>query len=100
MVSGIPAALAQLAAAGVWTVGLDDGAEQALWDLPVATEPVAIVLGAEGQGLSRLVRARCELLVAIPQMGAIDSLNVSAAGALACFEVARGRAAEKMPDLN
>ena len=58
----------------------------------MATEPVAIVLGAEGRGLSRLTRQRCDLLVAIPQRGAIDSLNVAAAGALACFEVARRRA--------
>jgi 23S rRNA (guanosine2251-2'-O)-methyltransferase len=91
VVPGIPAALAGLARAGVWTVGLDLGAPAALWSLEVATEPVAVVLGAEGRGLSRLTRERCDLLVSIPQRGAIESLNVAAAGALACFEVARRR---------
>ncbi|MDQ6614830.1 MAG: 23S rRNA (guanosine(2251)-2'-O)-methyltransferase RlmB [Actinomycetota bacterium] len=91
VVPGIPSALARLADAGVWTVGLDASARQALWSLSVATEPIAIVLGAEGSGLSRLAKVRCQLLVAIPQAGPIASLNVAAAGALACFEVSRAR---------
>jgi 23S rRNA (guanosine2251-2'-O)-methyltransferase len=91
VVASIPAALRTLAKAGVWTVGLAAHAGTSLWDLELATEPVALVLGAEGHGLSRLVRARCDALVAIPQRGAIESLNVAAAGALACFEVARRR---------
>ncbi|MHB1929852.1 MAG: 23S rRNA (guanosine(2251)-2'-O)-methyltransferase RlmB [Acidimicrobiales bacterium] len=91
-VAGVPAALADLRAAGVWTVGLDAGAPGALWGLGVATEPVALVLGAEGHGLGRLTRQRCELLVSVPLVGPLDSLNVSAAAALACFEVARRRA--------
>lgn len=91
VVPGIPAALVSLAAAGVWTVGLDAGAPRSLWDLAVATEPIALVLGAEGRGLSRLTRQRCDLVVGIPQRGAVDSLNVAVAGALACFEVARRR---------
>ncbi|HEY3809961.1 MAG TPA: TrmH family RNA methyltransferase, partial [Acidimicrobiales bacterium] len=91
-VAGIPAALAALAAAGVWTVGLDAGAPTTLWDLTVATEPVALVLGAEGRGLGRLVRQRCDLVVDVPLLGPLDSLNVAAAAALACFEVARKRA--------
>jgi 23S rRNA (guanosine2251-2'-O)-methyltransferase len=52
---------------------------------------VCVVLGAEGRGLSRLVRERCDEVVAIPMAGALDSLNVAAAAALACFEVARRR---------
>lgn len=91
VVPGIPSALARLAEAGVWTVGLDVGAPNPLWSLSVATEAIAIVLGAEGSGLSRLAKARCQLLVAIPQAGPITSLNVAAAGALACFEVSRAR---------
>ena len=50
------------------------------------------MLGAEGSGLGRLVRARCDAVVAIPLAGRLGSLNVAAAGALACFEVARRRA--------
>ncbi|HET9690956.1 MAG TPA: RNA methyltransferase [Acidimicrobiales bacterium] len=92
VVGGIPAALAAARAAGVWTAGLDAGGGVALWDMPVATEAVALVLGAEGAGLSRLVRDRCELLVRVPMLGPLASLNVSATAALACFEVARRRA--------
>jgi 23S rRNA (guanosine2251-2'-O)-methyltransferase len=92
VVPGLPAALAYLKGQGVWTVGLDAEAEASLFELEVATEPVALVLGAEGSGLSRLVRQRCDVVVSIPQLGAIDSLNVSAAAALACYEVARRRA--------
>lgn len=91
-VAGVPAALAELVSAGVWTVGLDADAPVALWDLPVATEAVAVVLGAEGRGLSSLVRRRCDVVVGIPLAGPLGSLNVSAAAALACFEVARRRA--------
>jgi len=90
-VAGIPNALSALAAAGVWTVALDPSARKPVWGLEVATEPVAIVLGAEGKGLSRLARDRCELAVSIPMPGPIASLNVSAAAAVACFEVARSR---------
>ena len=90
-VAGIPAALMSLRQAGVWTVGLDSDGTGSVWDLTVATEPVALVLGAEGRGLSALTRSRCELLVSIPLAGPLDSLNVSAAAALACFEVARRR---------
>lgn len=92
-VAGVPAALRTLQAQGVWTVGLDSGGPTTLWDLQVATEPIALVLGAEGRGLSPLARSRCELVASIPLAGPLDSLNVSAAAALACFEVARRRAA-------
>ena len=90
-VAGIPAALAAMADAGVWSIGLDAEAGTSLWDLSVATEPVAVVLGAEGRGLSPLVRQRCDVLAAVPMSGPLASLNVSAAAALACFEVARRR---------
>lgn len=93
LVAGVPAALSELAAAGVWTVGLDAGAGSALWGLPVATQPVALVLGAEGGGMSRLARQRCDTTVSIPLEGPLASLNVAAAATLACFEVSRLRAA-------
>ena len=57
----------------------------------VATEPVMLVFGAEGAGLSRLVRDRCDVLVRIPLKGSIPSLSVAAAGTLAVFEVSRRR---------
>jgi 23S rRNA (guanosine2251-2'-O)-methyltransferase len=91
LVSGLPAALARAKELGVWVVGLDAGGDSSLFELNVATEPVCLVLGAEGAGLGRLVRARCDVVAGIPLAGALGSLNVSAAGALACFEVARRR---------
>lgn len=93
VVGGLPAALQQLSAQGVWVVGLDADGTVGLWDLPAADGPIALVLGAEGAGLSRLVRQRCDAVASIPLGGAVASLNVAAAGALACFEVARARAA-------
>jgi 23S rRNA (guanosine2251-2'-O)-methyltransferase len=92
LVGGMPSALSRMKELGVWTVGLDGAGDTAVFGLQVATEPVALVLGAEGRGLSRLVRERCDVLAAIPLKGAIDSLNVSAAAAVACYEVARQRA--------
>lgn len=91
LVPGIPAALARLSDAGVWTVALTEGAPTSLWELRLASEPVALVLGAEGRGLSRLAHQRCDVSVGIPTSGPLGSLNVSAAAALACFEVARRR---------
>ncbi len=91
VVPGTPGAIAELAKAGVWTVGLDRDGPVRLWDLELATQPVALVLGSEGRGLSRLAAARCDVLVTIPEQGAIESLNVAAAGAVACFEIARRR---------
>ena len=93
-VAGIPAALRTLRSHGVWTVGLDSDGTTPLWDLQVATEPIALVLGAEGKGLSPLARSRCELVVSIPLAGPLESLNVSAAAALACFEVSRRRSGD------
>jgi 23S rRNA (guanosine2251-2'-O)-methyltransferase len=93
VVAGLAGALTVLRDRGVWTVGLDPAAPTLVYGLDLAAEAVAVVVGAEGAGLSRLVRARCDLLVAIPQHGAIQSLNVAAAGAIALFEVARARRA-------
>lgn len=92
VVAGVPAALSDLGDRGVWRVGLDASAAESLFGLRVATEPVALVLGAEGAGLGRLARARCDVVASIPQRAAIASLNVAAAAAVACFEVARQRA--------
>ena len=91
LVGGLPAALQKLSDHDVWSVGLDAAGEQSLFDLELATEGVILVLGAEGHGLARLVRQRCDTVVSIPLAGRLDSLNVSAAAALACFEVARRR---------
>jgi len=92
VVGGIPAALGELREHGVWTVGLAGEETQSLYDLPLGEGPVALVVGSEEKGLAPLVRRRCDALAAIPQHGALPSLNVGVAGAVACFEVARQRA--------
>ncbi len=92
LVPGIPAALQQLTKAGIWSVGLDPAGKEDLWRSTLLDSPVALVLGSEGRGLSHLVRQRCDLLARIPQSGPLASLNVAAAAAVACFEVARQRA--------
>jgi len=91
IVGGLPAAITKMRDAGVWVIGLDEGGETTLFDLALGDEPVALVMGAEGKGLSRLVRQRCDVVASIPLGGRLSSLNVAAAGALACFEVARRR---------
>lgn len=90
-VPGMAGALTALSSRDVWTVGLDAAAPTSLFDLTLANASVALVLGAEGAGLSKLVRQRCDVLVSIPLRGRLNSLNVSVAGALACFEVTRRR---------
>jgi 23S rRNA (guanosine2251-2'-O)-methyltransferase len=92
VVSGLPAALARAKELGCWVVGLAGDGEQSLFDgLPVADQALVLVVGAEGAGLSRLARARCDVVVRVPMKGRLASLNVSAAGALALFEVSRRR---------
>jgi 23S rRNA (guanosine2251-2'-O)-methyltransferase len=89
-VVNIARALEELKAAGVWTVGLDGDAKTAYHDVDL-TLPTAFVVGAEGSGLRRLVRERCDWTVAIPMHGHVGSLNVSVATGIALFEAVRQR---------
>ena len=91
VVPGIPSALERLSRMKIWSVGLSADGDDDLDQVQVLTEPVARVLGAEGQGLSSLTRSRCDGLARITLDGPIESLNVSAAGAVACFAVSRAR---------
>ncbi len=76
---------------GVWTYGLDVEATQPYWELDWRT-PVALVVGSEGSGLSRLVRERCDALVTIPMADeAVQSLNAAVAGSLVLYEAFRQR---------
>ena len=89
-VVNIARALATLKNAGIWTVGLAaDGGSR--YDQIDYSLPTALVVGAEGSGLRRLVRERCDLLVAIPMRGHVQSLNVSVAAAIVLFEAVRQR---------
>ena len=89
-VVNIARALEELKARGVWTVGLDADARQT-YDTVDLTLPTAVVLGAEGAGLRRLVRERCDVLASIPMSGHVGSLNVSVAAGVMLFEAARQR---------
>ncbi|MDP2291816.1 MAG: 23S rRNA (guanosine(2251)-2'-O)-methyltransferase RlmB [Actinomycetota bacterium] len=92
IVGGLPAALTRIKEAGIWVVGLDDSADRSLFELgDLAADAICLVLGAEGAGLSRLVRERCDMIVSIPMLGRLSSLNVSTAAALATYEIARHR---------
>jgi 23S rRNA (guanosine2251-2'-O)-methyltransferase len=89
-VVNIARSLEELKRAGVWTLGLDAKAKMAYyeWDL---TLPTALVVGAEGHGLRRLVRERCDQVVSIPMLGHVGSLNVSVATAVVLYEAIRQR---------
>jgi 23S rRNA (guanosine2251-2'-O)-methyltransferase len=94
-VVNIARALEALKEAGIWTVGLAAGAPQR-YDQIDLTLPTALVLGAEGTGLRRLVRERCDALMAIPMKGHVDSLNVSVAAGVALFEAVRQRGSRRV----
>ena len=89
-VVNIARALEELKDANVWTVGLAGDASEA-YDAVDLTLPTALVVGAEGEGLRRLTRDRCDRLVHIPMSGEVSSLNVSVATGIALFEAARQR---------
>jgi len=91
MVTNLARTLDELKERNIWIVGADERAEKTLYDadLPEAT---AWVLGAEGEGMRRLTRERCDLLVRIPMRGIVESLNVSVASGVCLFETRRRRA--------
>ncbi len=89
-VVNIARALETLKDVGVWSVGLAGDAPKR-YDEVDLTEPTALVVGAEGTGLRRLVRDRCDWLVSIPMAGHVQSLNVSVAAGIALFEAVRQR---------
>jgi 23S rRNA (guanosine2251-2'-O)-methyltransferase len=91
MVTNLARTLDELKERNVWIIGADERADKTLYesDLPEAT---AWVLGAEGEGMRRLTRERCDLLVRIPMRGSVESLNVSVASGVCLFEARRRRA--------
>jgi 23S rRNA (guanosine2251-2'-O)-methyltransferase len=96
-VVNIARALEELKELGVWVIGLDAASETAYYDLDLST-PTALVVGAEGSGLRRLVRERCDFVAAIPLAGHVSSLNVSVATAVVLFEAVRQRQSKGIPD--
>ena len=89
-VANLPRAMGHLKDAGFWVVGLDASGSSSIFDEPPVGR-LALVLGAEGEGLSRLVRESCDDLLAIPLHGKVESLNVSVAAGVALYSYALSR---------
>jgi 23S rRNA (guanosine2251-2'-O)-methyltransferase len=90
MVTNLARTLAELKERNIWIVGADERAEKTLYDSDLP-ESIAWVLGAEGEGMRRLTRESCDLLVRIPMRGEVDSLNVSVSAGICLFESVRRR---------
>jgi len=87
-VPNLSAALEELKKAGLWVYGAAAEGDNPLWKTDL-TGPICLVIGSEGDGMSRLVREHCDFLLSIPLMGQISSLNASAAAAVLMYEVLR-----------
>ena len=94
-VPNIARALDDLKAAGFWVGGASEHAEGSCWDTPFEGR-VALVMGSEGDGISRLVLEKCDFLTKLPQRGMTESLNVAQATTALCFEWLRRNAGELM----
>ena len=92
LAANLTRALEEYRKAGFFILGLDMEGDVQLPDLELATEPIVIVTGSEGKGLSRLVRETCDQVVSIPMSSAVESLNAGVATGVALYEVARRRA--------
>jgi 23S rRNA (guanosine2251-2'-O)-methyltransferase len=89
-VTNLARTLEALKERGIWVVGTDGEAEKPLYAADLK-RPLALVLGAEGSGMRRLTRDKCDFLVRIPMVGHVQSLNVSVAAGIALFEALRQR---------
>jgi 23S rRNA (guanosine2251-2'-O)-methyltransferase len=89
-VTNLARTMEQLKKAGIWLVGMDDKGEQTLYQIDL-TVPVAIAMGAEGAGLRRLSKEKCDFLVKLPMAGVVESLNVSVASGICLYEAMRQR---------
>lgn len=96
-VSSIPETIRRLSQMDVWTVGLAAEAPASIFGLPLLADPVALVVGAENRGISRLVAERVDQLASIPMASGVESLNASVAAGLALFELARMRGRFRKP---
>ncbi|HWK19269.1 MAG TPA: 23S rRNA (guanosine(2251)-2'-O)-methyltransferase RlmB [Microbacteriaceae bacterium] len=91
MASNLTQTLNAFKSRGVFVLGLDGGGDVSLHDLDLAQQPLVVVVGSEGKGLSRIVTEACDAIVSIPISAATESLNAGVAASVALYEVARLR---------
>ncbi len=89
-VTNLARAMRELQEAGIWLIGTSEEADKTLYEVDLSG-PVAIVMGAEGEGMRRLTKETCDELVSIPMFGGVESLNVSVASGVCLYEAARQR---------
>jgi len=90
MVTNLARSLKELKERDVWVIGTSDQAEKSIYEIDL-NRPVALVLGAEGDGMRQLTAKTCDELVRIPMQGAVESLNVSVASGVCLYEALRQR---------
>ncbi|MEV1003588.1 23S rRNA (guanosine(2251)-2'-O)-methyltransferase RlmB [Nonomuraea sp. NPDC050202] len=89
--ANLTAALREYRESGLFVIGLDGAGETDIGDVELLAEPLVVVVGSEGKGLSRLVREHCDVVARIPMQAAAESLNAGVAAGVALYEVARHR---------
>jgi len=89
-VTNLSRSLKEMKDAGVWLVGTTGDAEKSLYDENLSG-PIALVMGAEGEGIRRLTAEQCDYLVNLPMKGQVESLNVSVASGICLYEINRSR---------
>ena len=94
MVTNLARSLNELKERDIWIIGTSDQATKSIYDIDL-NRPVALVLGAEGDGLRQLTAKTCDELVSIPMLGAVESLNVSVAAGVCLYEALRQRRARQ-----
>ena len=92
-VTNMTRALLDAKQAGCFVIGLDAESQTDIADIHLATDPLVLVVGSEGKGLSRLVRQECDLIAGIPMSAAVESLNAGVATSIALYEIAKIRKA-------
>jgi 23S rRNA (guanosine2251-2'-O)-methyltransferase len=91
LVANLVQTIESLKQEGIWIVGLEAVPQAVRYDQADLNRPLALVIGAEGEGLSHLVQQHCDYLISLPLKGRLSSLNASAAGAIAMYEIQRQR---------
>ncbi len=89
-VSNLSAAIRELKEKGIWVYGTAADGASDLWKTDLAG-PIALVIGSEGDGMSRLIRDHCDFILSLPMRGKVSSLTASAAGAIVMYEILRQR---------